>query len=597
MWIAALIINLALIMKARTRGALAVVFLFMGGGGVVVPDVGAEIEDLFDQELYSTLQARTIDDAQDLIDFYIVERSGFLPILPPGDGEHVQPVAPIPANLPDLPDGLLNGLLGEEIAPAVVGYRVYLAEEISASGRRRWLVMNADSEVLWAEWAPTGYDPMEELALLHPDLVAAAERGDPEAAAKWDALKLWRDPARLILAVYIVAADDLIDYVWAESLARDDEASSATLGALGGMIMSSGPYTSNDLWLAINGVTNGCTGTTADLTIHTPAGNTNSSYDVFYAPALASATDWQFLMRCPTNIIAQTNVFARYLCEEQGYFGIMEVTTNCDLIVMTNITAQAMAEMLVPPWVIVANATNIGAVVTRGAFTNGNCCGLPIDSGVILSSGDILNALGTNDHDGWDIGDVGGFPDLHLNLLVDDEDSDEETDDAAVLEFDVVSTNSCALSFRYIYASEEYPEYTGNIYTDPLGIFITTNRTGGEWEIYATNNIALIPGGVNVPVSVNTVHGGGGLWPSTASPTNALYYVDNHDPYHSSVPPYATGESVFSIQYDGMTVLLLAHTSIAANVTNHVKIAIADYRDNTHDSAIFLKAWLPNPCE
>ena len=125
------------------------------------------------------------------------------------------------------------------------------------------------------------------------------------------------------------------------------------------------------------------------MTIHTPAGDTNSSYDVFYAPALDSPTDWQFLMRCPTNIIAQTNVFARYLCEEQGYFGLMEVTTNCDLIVTTNVTPQEMAELLVPPWVTVTNATYTGAVVARGVFTNGNCCGLPIDSGVILSSGDI----------------------------------------------------------------------------------------------------------------------------------------------------------------------------------------------------------------
>jgi hypothetical protein len=50
---------------------------------------------------------------------------------------------------------------------------------------------------------------------------------------------------------------------------------------------------------------------------------------------------------------------------------------------------------------------------------------------------------------------VGGSPDFHLNLLVYDEDGEETTDDAAVLEFDVISTNTCTLLFRYVYSSEE----------------------------------------------------------------------------------------------------------------------------------------------
>ena len=57
----------------------------------------------------------------------------------------------------------------------------------------------------------------------------------------------------------------------------------------------------------------------------------------------------------------------------------------------------------------------------------------------------------------------------------------------------------------------------------------------------------------------------------------------------------------FNIQYDGMTVLLTAQAPISANVTNHVKIAIADYGgtnpnpDYFWDSAVFLKSW--SPCQ
>ena len=47
---------------------------------------------------------------------------------------------------------------------------------------------------------------------------------------------------------------------------------------------------------------------------------------------------------------------------------------------------------------------------------------------------------------------------------------------------------------------------------------------------------------------------------------------------------------VYNIQYDGFTVLLTKQVTIAAHMTNHIKIAIADYGDNDLDSAVFIKA-------
>jgi hypothetical protein len=373
--------------------------------------------------------------------------------------------------------------------------------------------------------------------------------------------------------------------------------------SIGVPLISSRSYTSNELWLEIHGVTNGCTGWTADLTIHTPEGDTNASYDLLYSPTLESPTVWQFLMRCPTNMIAQTNVYARYRCEEQGFFFLTQ--TNGDLTVTTNTTPQAMAERLVPPWVTVANVTYTGALAARGVFSNGYACGLPIDSGVILSSGHITNALGTND----DTGDIaagginkngpsnlGEFGDDDLDDLV----GDGPSADAAVLEFDIIATNSFVLQFQYVFASEEYPEFSGSQYNDPMAIFVSTNRVGTNWVIDVTNNIALLPCTASVPITVNTISGGytNSYYGLYTAPTNAQYYADNHDPgfYQSSVPPYSVGEPVFNIEYDGMTVRLTAQTPMSANVTNHVKIGIEDYGDPVYDSAVFLKAWPPNYC-
>ncbi len=133
-----------------------------------------------------------------------------------------------------------------------------------------------------------------------------------------------------------------------------------------------------------------------------------------------------------------------------------------------------------------------------------------------------------------------------------------------------------------------------------MAVFVSTNRVGTNWINSITNDFALVPGTTNVPVSVNSINGGclSDYYASYDSPTNAQYYVDNHDPHpYSAVPPYGVSAPVFNIQYDGMTVLLTAQAPISANVTNHVKIAIADYNDDIYDSAVFLKAWSPCPYE
>jgi hypothetical protein len=346
-------------------------------------------------------------------------------------------------------------------------------------------------------------------------------------------------------------------------------------------------FSTNSLWLQINDVTNGLMGWTAYLTINTPWNDTNLTYDLLYTTSLNPPINWTFLMRCTS-----TNVIATGLCEGQGFFALTH--TNGDLTVSTNSTAEQMAQLLVPPWVVITNATYTGTNVARGTFAGGNGCGLPIDSGVILSSGHITNAIGPVNDDSGETAYINGSSDLEqpgdadLNGLVG---GGTNTYDAAVLQFDIISTNSFTLQFQYIFASEEYPEWIGP-YNDPMGIFVSTNEVGTNWINSITNDLALVPGTTNVPVSINTINGGclsdanNGQY---VPPTNAQYYVDNDDPSYTAATNAAPAQE-FNIQYDGMTVLLTAQTSISANVTNHVKIAIADYGDHNWDSAVFITA-------
>ena len=297
--------------------------------------------------------------------------------------------------------------------------------------------------------------------------------------------------------------------------------------------------TTNDLWLEITAFTND----TAALVIHPPWNDTNVSHDLFCAANLSSPTDWHYLVRC-----VSTNVLVPNLAKPHGFFALGQ--TNGDLTVTTNVTPQELAQLVVAPEVTISNVTYTGAGVTCGLFMGGNGCGLPIDSGVILSSGDVRLAIGPNTVP--DAGTNNETPgDVDLSNIV----GGQATYDAAVLEFDIVSSNSFVLRFQYVFASEEYPEYVGQ-YDDPCAIFVDNI------------NLALVPS-TSQPVTVDTVN----------AAANSQYYVDNW-----YLP-------AFNIQYDGMTTLLKAQTQISPDIPHHVKIAVADCGDQNYDSAIFIKAW------
>ena len=521
----------------------------------------------------------------ELAAWFRAQQQWVLPIAPPTGSpflQHGHPKA-LPFEPADFPLEMRQKLPGLVAYDCPV-YPIFLIEDPDT---RATVILNMHGEPVHSIPPPPDFNPSAYAQEKFPGLGTDAESS---------ALLALYDPARIQIAVDLVPAEFYADYLAAVDRLGDDR--------YGGIIITSSPHTSNDLWLEINGVTHGYTGWTADLTIHTPAGDTNTSYDVYYSSGelvtnlvgslLVTNLNWQFLMRCPTNIIAQTNVYARYLCEDRGFFSLKDATNNCPLIVETNKTPQQMAEMLMPPWVTVTNADYTGAVVARGSFSNGYYCGLPIDSGVILSSGPITNAVGPNNDGGWTpfydrSADLGYSGNTHLDNLV----GGTNSFDAAVLAFDIITTNSAILQFQYVFASEEYPEFSGSEFNDLMAIFVTTNRVGAQWVIGPTNNIALVPGTSDNIVAVNKIGGGS---PEHA-PMNAQFYVDNHDPVAAgSAAPHAAGESVFNIEYDGMTVLLTAQFLVLANVTNHIEIGIQDYSEESFDSAVFLKAWSQNPC-
>ncbi len=132
---------------------------------------------------------------------------------------------------------------------------------------------------------------------------------------------------------------------------------------------------------------------------------------------------------------------------------------------------------------------------------------------------------------------------------------------------------SDSIRFRYVFASEEYPEYSCTAFNDVFGFFLSgPNPVGGD---YTDRNIALIPG-TNLPVSINNLHPFNAAAPP-CPPVNVQFY---HDNLNSSNQPV----------YDGFTDIFVAEASVVPCATYEMIIAIADVGDSAYDSGVFLEA-------
>ncbi|MGJ8549089.1 choice-of-anchor L domain-containing protein [Winogradskyella wichelsiae] len=188
----------------------------------------------------------------------------------------------------------------------------------------------------------------------------------------------------------------------------------------------------------------------------------------------------------------------------------------------------------------------------------------PFESGLVLSTGRLQNVPGPNnslsddDASNW-IGDT----DLENAL------NESGTINATILEFDFTSVAS-QISFRYLFASEEYQEGNPNScnYSDLFGFLIRPASGQVQYE-----NIALVPD-TNTPVKATTVTPG---VQGSCPPLNETYFGSYND-------------TNSSINFNGQTAILTATANVIPNETYHVKLVIADEQNYRYDSAVFLEA-------
>ena len=258
-----------------------------------------------------------------------------------------------------------------------------------------------------------------------------------------------------------------------------------------------------------------------------------------------------FNIYCYLLLLAFTNLFSQNINVDNSTFSEQQLIE--DVLFGTNCVDNINVNNSVS-----GNFNN--GELSYGYFEAGNSS-FPFSDGIVLSTGRLNNVPGPNstlsddDAPNW-IGDQ----DLENALGI------NNTINATILEFSFVPQAN-SLSFRYIFASEEYRENNSSTcnFSDAFAFLI--RPVGGQYQ-----NLALVPG-TNTPVQVTTVRP---EIPGSCDAINEEYFGQFND---VNAP----------INFNGQTAILTAETNVDAGQTYEVKLVIADEANFRFDSAVFIE--------
>lgn len=217
-------------------------------------------------------------------------------------------------------------------------------------------------------------------------------------------------------------------------------------------------------------------------------------------------------------------------------------------------TATDMANTIFGGGVTVSSATYFGDIDSAGTYSDGDATSpgvVPADTGVILSTGNaesFTNSSGqSNQNTNTSANTTGPNNVTQLNTA-----AGATTFDAAILDVDFVP-DSNLMTMQFVFSSEEYPEFQNSIYQDFFGVWINGSLVDLE-----VGNGDVDPGNINTTNNINM-------------------YVDN------------TADQ-FNTEMDGFTLTLTLTMAVNPNVTNSMRIALADVGDSSYDSNLLIAA-------
>lgn len=218
----------------------------------------------------------------------------------------------------------------------------------------------------------------------------------------------------------------------------------------------------------------------------------------------------------------------------------------------TNATAMNMANTIFGDGVTVMNASYTGANGSSATYSGGDAISgtaTPGDTGVILSTGNassFTNSWGqSNQQTNTSTNTWGVDNDADFNAA-----AGANTYDAAMLDVDFIPTGD-VMTMQFIFSSDEYPEYSGTVYNDMVGVWVN---------------------GTYVPMSVGT----GDSSVGNVNQTNNinLFTSNTYDQYNTEM--------------DGFTVTMTLTIPVIAGELNSIRIGIADVVDSSYDSNVLI---------
>ncbi|MBX2931689.1 MAG: choice-of-anchor L domain-containing protein [Chitinophagaceae bacterium] len=245
------------------------------------------------------------------------------------------------------------------------------------------------------------------------------------------------------------------------------------------------------------------------------------------------------------------------------------LNVQAQFIVQTNTNPTQLAQRIVGQGVTISNVQFKGGSASAGFFKDMTGT-LGIDSGIVLTTGVATKvAAPASSFMGDDNGAAG---DADLNFL-----AGGTGYNACVLEFDFVPQGD-SINIKYIFASEEYPNYTCTNYNDVFGFLATGPGVIGK------KNIALVPG-TTLPVKINSVNDG--IPGPSGDISYCTYIVGPGSPFTQY---YRNNSANQFVAFNGMTTVLTARLKVTPCQTYHIKLGVEDITDGTFDSGVFIEA-------
>ncbi len=266
-------------------------------------------------------------------------------------------------------------------------------------------------------------------------------------------------------------------------------------------------------------------------------------------------------------------------------FGIQ--SASCQILVTNNApynTAEYLIDsLLLGEGVIATNHAFQGDSLQIGFF-NGVNSNIGLDSGIVISTGDInevvpgtFGSLITNDSTNQDLLDLANS----VPALIGQDFTVASANDVAILEFDFVPVSSY-MSFRYVFASDEYFGFENTQFNDVFGFFISGPNIVGPYSSpvdfpNGSINIATFTSvegnslDANLPITISSIN----------NDYNSSFFVSNQDNGTNTVNPFGA---------DGFTIVMTAQAQVVCGQTYHIRLAIADGADTGLSSFVFLDA-------